>query len=77
MLKLWRTIRRLLRTVEWPCERCGWSNLTSELLWSEMKYRLICERCRYMQNYPDYIKKLDPHPPTWVEMYDVSASRRV
>ncbi len=58
MLPLWTAIRRLLTYRQWLCYHCGALNYTSEVIWSHAKYTLICDRCRYQQSYPDYIRGL-------------------
>ncbi len=57
-----RALRRLLTLVPWPCNYCRHGNETPLLLWNTVKYRLLCEKCGYVQNYPDYIRLLDPEP---------------
>ncbi len=57
-----RALRRLLTLVPWACNYCQQPNETPLLLWNTVKYHLYCQRCGYAQNYPDYIRLLDPEP---------------
>ena len=57
-----RAFWRALDIVEWPCEYCHTVNETSMLVWPSVRYQLICRECTNMQNYPAYIKALDPLP---------------
>jgi len=59
-----RHARNLMTYVPWDCEYCHKPNETPKVLWHDIKYRLICRWCRYMQNYPDHIIHVDPEPPT-------------
>jgi hypothetical protein len=58
-----RAIWRLTAVIRWPCAYCKHPNVTSGLVWQDVKYRLICEECSYMQSYPDHVKDYDPVPP--------------
>jgi hypothetical protein len=58
-----RALWQLLTLVPWNCEECQAHNETSLVVWDTMKYRLLCRVCCRMQNYPGYIRGLDPHPP--------------
>lgn len=61
----WRRLCRLwavLSTVRWTCAYCRRGNETPDLLWNELRVRLICNHCSRMQDYPNYIRALDPRP---------------
>lgn len=60
ILRRLRVLWAALELVPWVCEYCLLPQETSALLWPELRYRLICRRCRKMQNYPGYIQPIDP-----------------
>jgi len=50
----------LLDGVPWTCEYCRRAQETPKLIWPSLRYQLICTDCENMQNYPAYIRKIDP-----------------
>jgi hypothetical protein len=58
-----RNLWRAIQTVDWMCALCFTVNHTPLLFWHTVKYSLICQHCRMMQNYPVHIRGIDPEPP--------------
>ena len=59
-----RALWAALEVIPWTCESCCRGNETPRLFWDTVKPTLICRHCRYMQNYPNWIKPIDPYPPS-------------
>jgi hypothetical protein len=58
-----RALWQALEIIPWTCARCHARQGTPRLLWDTVKYALICRQCRYLQNYPEYVRPIDPYPP--------------
>lgn len=56
-----RALWRATELIPWACEHCGGVNETPLILWHTVRVALICRWCRYLQDYPNYIKAIDPY----------------
>lgn len=67
-MTIWRRLKAFwlaLEQVTWTCQHCHEPQDCSMLLWPDIRYKLICRYCGWMQNYPDYVRAFDPLRSEW------------